>query len=58
MKDNQQPNDPAKLKPEQETGEEFGKLKHGGRPENQPDGRYDTPRGSEPEQRGAADRRS
>ena len=51
MNDPHQPNDPAKQTPEQERGEQFGKLKHGGRPENQPDGRSDTPRGSEVETR-------
>ena len=54
MNDPHQPNDPAKLKPKQETGEEFGSIKRGQRPENQPYGRSDTPRGSEPDTRGSS----
>jgi hypothetical protein len=57
MTDGKRSNDPAKLKPGQETGEEFGSIKHPQRPENQPDGRSDTPRGSEPETRGTSGRR-
>jgi hypothetical protein len=57
MNDPHQPNDPAKQTPKQESGEQFGSLKHGGRPENQPDGRSDTSRGSEPETRGNSRRR-
>ncbi|MEO6152384.1 MAG: hypothetical protein ABIT09_08000 [Croceibacterium sp.] len=57
MNDPHQPTDPAKLKPKQETGEQFGSIKHPQRPENQPDGRSDTPRGSETDTRGASGRR-
>ncbi len=52
-----QPDDPAKLKPEQETGEEFGSIKKAQRSENQPDGRSDTARGAETELRNAAGKR-
>ena len=57
MNDPHQPNDPAKQKPKQEGGEAFGSIKQPGRAENQPDGRSDTPRGSEPETRGESGRR-
>lgn len=57
MNDTHQPNDPAKMTPEQEAGEEFGSIKRGQRSENQPDGRSDTPRGSETDTRGASRRR-
>ena len=58
MNNPHQPNDPAKLKPGQETGEEFGSIKRPQRSENQPDGRSDTARGSEPDTRGASRGRS
>ena len=44
-------------KPQQQTGEEFGSIKHPQRGEDDFKGRNDTPRGSEPEQRGTSGRR-
>ena len=44
-------------KPSQQTGEEFVSVKGRQRGEDDFKGRNDTPRGSEPEQRGAAGRR-
>ena len=43
--------------PAQQTGEEFGSIKGRQRGEDDFKGRNDTPRGSEPEQRGTAGRR-
>jgi len=53
--DNQQSKAPNK--PQQQTGEEFGSIKGRQRGENDFKGRNDTPRGSEPEQRGTSGRR-
>ena len=53
--DNQQ-NDVPK-KPQQQTGEEFGSVKGPQRGEGDFKGKSDTPRGSEPETRGASGRR-
>ena len=53
--DNQQ-NDAPK-KPQQQTGEEFGSVKGRQRGEDDFKGKSDTPRGSEPETRGASGRR-
>lgn len=44
-------------KPQQQTGEEFGSIKGQQRGERDFKGRGDTPRGSEPETRGASGRR-
>lgn len=46
----QQAND--KMKPQQQEGEEFGKIKQRQLDEDNFAGRSDTPRGSEPETRG------
>ena len=53
--DNQQ-NEGTK-KPQQQTGEEFGAIKGRQRGEGDFKGKSDTPRGSEPELRGASGRR-
>lgn len=53
--DNQQ--DETAKKPVQQTGEEFGSVKGRQRGEADFKGRSDTPRGSEPETRGASGRR-
>ena len=53
--DNQQNETPNK--PQQQTGEEFGSIKGRQRGEDDFKGRNDTPRGSEPEQRGTSGRR-
>ena len=58
MKDGNEPQNPdAKLKPAQQTGEQFGSVKHGQLGENNPADRSDMPRGSETESRNAAGRR-
>jgi hypothetical protein len=51
MNNPKQPNDPAKLKPGQETGEEFGSIKSRQVDERNHPNRSDTPRGSEVETR-------
>lgn len=53
--DNQQ--NEGKKKPQQQTGEEFGSIKGPQRGEDDFKGKSDTPRGSEPEIRGASGRR-
>ena len=50
--DNQQNETPNK--PQQQTGEEFGKIKGRQRGENDFKGKSDAPRGSEPEMRGTS----
>jgi hypothetical protein len=54
--DNQQGDTPKK--PQQQTGEEFGSVKGGQRGEDDCKGKSDTPRGSEPDVRGASGPRS
>ena len=54
--DNQQNETPNK--PQQQTGEEFGSVKGGQRGEDDFKGKSDTPRGSEPDVRGASGPRS
>jgi hypothetical protein len=56
MRNDNQQNETAK-KPQQQTGEEFGSIKRRQRGEDDFKGRNDTPRGSEPEQRGTSGRR-
>ena len=56
MRNDNQTNE-AKNKPQQQTGEEFGKIKGRQRGEDDFKGKSDTPRGSEPELRGAAGKR-
>jgi hypothetical protein len=53
--DNQQ--NEGRWKPQQQTGEEFGSIKGRQRSEDDFKGKSDTPRGSEPELRGASGRR-
>lgn len=54
--DNQQGETPKK--PQQQTGEEFGSVKGRQRGEDDFKGKSDTPRGSEPDVRGASGPRS
>ena len=54
--DNQQGETPKK--PQQQTGEEFGSVKGRQRGEDNFKGKSDTPRGSEPDVRGASGPRS
>ena len=56
MRNDNQSNDAPK-RPQQQTGEEFGSLKGPQRGETDFKGKSDTPRGSEPEIRGASGRR-
>jgi len=56
MRNDNQHDETAK-KPQQQTGEEFGSVKGRQRGEDDFKGRSDTPRGSEPEMRGASGRR-
>jgi hypothetical protein len=56
MRNDKQTNATPK-KPQQQTGEEFGSIKGQQRGERDFKGRGDTPRGSEPETRGASGRR-
>ena len=58
MKDGNEPKQSAAKKPQQQEGEEFGGIKQRQLDENHFPGRSDTPRGSEPEQRGTSGRRS
>jgi hypothetical protein len=53
--DNQ--NNATPKQPQQQTGEEFGSIKRRQRGEDDFKGKSDTPRGSEPEIRGASGRR-
>ena len=58
MKDGNEPKQPdAGRKPQQQTGEEFGSIKGRQRGEDDFQGKGDTPRGSEPDTRGASGRR-
>lgn len=57
MKDGNEPKDDAANKPQRQTGEEHGSIKGRQRGEDDFKGRSDTPRGSEPELRGASGRR-
>jgi hypothetical protein len=50
-------NNATPKQPQQQTGEEFGSIKRRQRGEDDFKGRNDTPRGSEPEQRGTSGRR-
>ena len=52
-----QPSDPAKMTPEQERGEQFGKIKRPQVSDRDHPNRSDTPRASEPETRGTSGRR-
>jgi hypothetical protein len=54
--DNQQGDTPKK--PQQQTGEEFGSVKGSQRGDDDFKGKSDTPRGSEPDVRGASGPRS
>ena len=56
MRNDKQANDAPK-QPQQQTGEEFGSIKGPQRGETDFKGKSDTPRGSEPEIRGASGRR-
>ena len=56
MRNDHQTNDAPK-RPQQQTGEEFGTIKRRQRGEDDFKGKSDTPRGSEPEIRGASGRR-
>ena len=56
MQNDNQNNDQTK-KPQQQTGEQFGSVKGPQRGEDDFQGKSDTPRGSEPEIRGASGRR-
>jgi len=56
MRDDNQANETPN-KPQQQTGEKFGSIKDRQRGEDDFKGRNDTPRGSEPEQRGTSGRR-
>ena len=56
MRNDKQKNE-APTKPQQQTGEEFGSIKGRQRGEGDFQGKGDTPRGSEPETRGAGSRR-
>ena len=57
MSNPHQPNGPAKRTPEQQAGEEFGKIKRPQRGEGDFTGKADTPRGSEAEIRGEGGKR-
>lgn len=58
MKDGNEPQDAgAAKKPQQQTGEEHGSIKGRQRGEDDFKGKSDTPRGAEPELRGASGRR-
>lgn len=57
MKDGNEPTQTTPKKPEQQEGEEFGKIKHRQVGEANHPNRSDTPRGSEPETRGSSGRR-
>ena len=57
MKNPKQPGNEENMKPQQQTGEEFGKIKGRQRGEDDFKGRADLPRGSEPETAGASRRR-
>jgi len=57
MRNDTQQGDTPK-KPQQQTGEEFGSVKGGQRGEDDCKGKSDTPRGSEPDVRGASGPRS
>ena len=58
MKDGNEPGQgKSGMKPQQQTGEEHGSIKGRQRGENDFAGKSDTPRGSEPEIRGASGRR-
>ena len=57
MEDGNQPKADTPKSPQQQEGEEFGKIKHPQLDEEHFAGRSDTPRGSEPEQRGTSGRR-
>jgi hypothetical protein len=56
VRNDNQKNDTPK-QPQQQTGEEFGSIKRPQRGEDDFKGKSDTPRGSEPEIRGASGRR-
>ena len=56
MRNDKQQNETLKT-PQQQTGEEFGSVKGRQRGEDDFTGKSDTPRGSEPEIRGASGRR-
>lgn len=56
MRNDKQRNE-TPTKPQQQTGEEFGAVKGRQRGEDDFNRRNDTPRGSEPEQRGTSGRR-
>lgn len=56
MRSDHESNEQAK-KPQQQTGEQFGSIKGPQRGEDDFTGKRDTPRGSEPEIRGASGRR-
>ncbi len=59
MKDGNEPQEAnAKPHPQQQEGEEFGKIKKRQLDEDNFAGRSDTPRGSEPETRSASGNRS
>lgn len=57
MKDGNQPDQGQSQKPQQQTGEEHGSIKGPIRGKDDFSGKGDTPRGSEPENRGASGRR-
>jgi hypothetical protein len=58
MKDGNEPKQAnEKNKPQQQEGEEFGSIQGSQRKGNRIPERSDTPRGSEPEQRGTSGRR-
>jgi hypothetical protein len=54
---NDNENNATPKQPQQQTGEEFGSIKRRQRGEDDFKGKSDTPRGSEPEIRGASGRR-
>jgi hypothetical protein len=59
MKDGNEPKRPNdNMKPQQQEGEEFGDIHDAQRKGNRIPERSDTPRGSEPEQRGTSGPRS
>ena len=58
MKHGNEPKQPEPKKPQQQEGEEFGGIMQRQLDEDHFPGRSDTPRGSEPEQRGTSGRRS
>ena len=57
MKNSKQSGNEENMKPQQQTGEEFGSVHKRQREGNRIPERSDTPRGSEPETRGASGRR-